>query len=280
MTTLLLTLLLACKGNEPAVPQPPISVTPPTSVTTTPAAPAVRKLVWSDEFDTPGLPNPANWKYDVGGRGWGNNEVDYDTDARLENARVEGGKLIIEARKEAYKGNNYTSARLLTAGKHSWKYGRIEAMAKLPQGRGTWPAIWMLGDNISTTPWPRCGELDIMEHVGYDQNVIHGTAHTEAYNHVKGTQKEGKTTIPTVSSEFHLYAIEWSGTQISFFVDDNRYYTVERSVLGGTEDKWPFDQPFFLILNLAIGGNWGGLQGIDDSIFPQRMEIDYVRVYQ
>lgn len=277
MTALLLALLLACKGSEPGAPQPPVSVTPPGSVTT---APAVPKLVWSDEFSTPGLPDPTKWKYDVGGNGWGNKELDYDTDARLENARIEDGKLIIEARKESYKGNNYTSARLLTAGKHSWKYGRIEVMAKLPQGRGTWPAIWMLGDNIGTAGWPRCGELDIMEHVGYDQGVVHGTAHTEAYNHVKGTQKEGKVTIPTVSSGFHLYAIEWTDKQIGFFVDDNRYYTVERSILGGTEDKWPFDQPFFLILNLAIGGNWGGLQGIDDSIFPQRMEVDYVRVYQ
>lgn len=277
MTTLLLALLLACKGSEPAAPQPPVSVTPPTSVTT---APPVPKLVWSDEFDKAGSPDPAKWKYDIGGNGWGNNELQFYTDKRPENARVENGKLIIEARKEDYESRKYTSARLLTQDRVVWKYGRIEAYAKLPKGRGTWPAIWMLGDNIGKAGWPRCGELDIMEHVGYDQGVVHGTAHTEAYNHVKGTQKEGKTTVPTASSDFHLYAIEWSDKQISFFVDDTRYYTVERSILGGTEDKWPFDQPFFLILNLAVGGNWGGLQGIDESIWPQRMEVDYVRVYQ
>jgi len=277
MTTLLLTLLLACKGSEPAVPQLPVSVTPPASVTT---APAVRKLVWSDEFDKAGLPDPAKWKYDVGGSGWGNNELQFYTDKRAENARVEDGKLIIEAKKQDFQNRKYTSARLLTAGKQSWKYGRIEAFAKLPKGRGTWPAIWMLGDNIGTAGWPRCGELDIMEHVGYDQGVVHGTVHTEAYNHVKGTQKGGKITVADVENKFHLYVIEWNDQQISFFVDDNRYYTVERSVLGGTEDKWPFDQPFFLILNLAVGGNWGGQKGVDESIWPQRMEVDYVRVYQ
>lgn len=277
MTTLLFTLLLACKGSVPAAPQPPVSLTPPTSTTT---APPVPKLVWSDEFDKSGSPDPARWKYDIGGNGWGNNELQFYTDKRPENARVENGKLIIEARKEDYQNRKYTSARLLTQDRMAWKYGRIEAYAKLPQGRGTWPAIWMLGNNIGTAGWPRCGELDIMEHVGYDQGVVHGTAHTEAYNHVKGTQKEGKTTVPTASSDFHLYAIEWSDKQISFFVDDTRYYTVERSILGGTEDKWPFDQPFFLILNLAVGGNWGGSQGVDESIWPQRMEVDYVRVYQ
>ena len=274
----MLTLLLACKGNDPVAPTlSPVSITPPTSVTT---APAVRTLVWSDEFDKAGLPDPAKWKYDVGGSGWGNNELQFYTDKRAENARVEDGKLIIEARKEDVQNNRYSSARLLTAGRQSWKYGRIEAFAKLPKGRGTWPAIWMLGDNISAAGWPRCGELDIMEHVGYDQGVVHGTAHTEAYNHVKGTQKEGKTNVDSVEDKFHLYAIEWTGTQINFSVDDNRYYTVDRSILGGTEAEWPFDQPFFLILNLAVGGNWGGLKGVDESIWPQRMEVDYVRVYQ
>lgn len=270
-------LFMACKGNDSTPVVAPVTTTPPVSTTT--AAPAW-KLVWSDEFATPGLPDPKKWAYDVGGNGWGNNELQYYTDQRAENARVENGKLIIEARKEDYKGNKYTSARLLTQGKQTWRYGRVEAFAKLPKGVGTWPAVWMLGENIGTAGWPRCGELDIMEHVGYDEGVVHGTAHTLDYNHTKGTQKEGKVTIANVTSDFHLYAIEWSGTQIDFFVDDQKYYSVARSVLGGSESQWPFDQPFFLILNIAVGGNWGGQKGVDEKIWPQRMEIDYVRVYQ
>lgn len=272
-------LLLACKGPEatPFVPGPPVTVTPPVSTTT---APVARKLVWADEFDKPGLPDSTRWGYDVGGNGWGNNELQFYTRKRPENARVEDGKLIIEARKEDYQGRGYTSARLLTQNTATWTYGRIEAYAKLPKGRGTWPAVWMLGKNISTAGWPRCGELDIMEHVGYDEGVIHGTAHTEAYNHVKGTQKEGKVTVPDVTTAFHRYAIEWTADQVDFYVDDQKYYTVQRSVLGSSEAQWPFSQPFFLILNVAVGGNWGGQKGVDDSIWPQRMEIDYVRVYQ
>ncbi len=239
-----------------------------------------RKLIWSDEFDEPGLPDSTNWKYEVGGNGWGNNEQQYYTDKRSENARVENGKLIIEARKEAYKGNSYTSARLVTQGKVEWKHGRIEALAKLPAGRGTWPAIWMLGKDIAKAGWPQSGEIDIMEHVGFDEGVVHGTIHSEAYNHVKKTEKGGAITVKNVATEFHLYAIEWTADQIDFFVDDQKYYTVQKSVLGNEVEQWPFEQPFFLILNVAVGGNWGGQKGVDESIWPQRMEVDYVRVYQ
>lgn len=276
INTLLITTLVACKGPDSAIPAPtpapPVSVTSPT--------PATPKLVWSDEFEKAGLPDPGKWAYDIGGNGWGNNELQYYTDRRPENARIENGKLVIEARKEDYQSRKYTSARLLTLGKTTWKYGRVEAMAKLPKGIGTWPAIWMLGENIGTAGWPKCGELDIMEHVGYEEGVVHGTVHTLDYNHTKGTQKEGKVTVNNVTSEFHLYAIEWTDKQIDFFVDSQKYYTVQRSVLGGSEAQWPFDQPFFLILNLAVGGNWGGLKGVDDSIWPQRMEVDYIRIYQ
>ena len=278
MNILLITLMMACKVPDTATPMvitPPASTTTP--VATTPVAP---KLVWADEFDTPGLPDPAKWGYDVGGNGWGNNELEYYTDKRPENARVEAGKLIIEARKEDYKGSKYTSARLLTKDKQMWKYGRIEARAKLPKGVGTWPAIWMLGEKVAKVGWPLGGEIDIMEHVGFDEGVVHGTVHTEAYNHVKGTQKGGDTKVADVTTEFHVYAVEWTDQKIAFFVDNNQYYAVERSVLGGTEDKWPFDQPYFLLLNLAVGGGWGGQKGVDDSIWPQRMEVDYVRVYQ
>ncbi|MFD2936429.1 glycoside hydrolase family 16 protein [Spirosoma flavum] len=268
MNVVALVILLACKSPD---------VTFPTSTTIVPGA---RKLVWSDEFEKSGLPDSTKWSYEVGGNGWGNNELEYYTSRRTENARVEKGKLIIEARKEAYQGKNYTSARLLTQGKTSWTYGRIEAMAKLPKGVGTWPAVWMLGKNVSNTGWPKCGEIDIMEHVGFDEGVVHGTVHTEAYNHSKKTEKGKAVTIPNITTDFHLYAIEWTADQIDFFVDEQKYYTVQKSVLGAAASQWPFDQPFFLILNVAVGGNWGGQKGVDETIWPQRMEVDYVRVYQ
>ncbi|WP_420147360.1 glycoside hydrolase family 16 protein [Spirosoma sp.] len=243
-------------------------------------SPPVRKLVWADEFDKAGLPDSTKWKYEVGGNGWGNNELQFYTARRSENARVENGKLIIEARKEAYQGKNYTSARISSQNKQTWKYGRIEALAKLPKGLGTWPAIWMLGSNISTADWPTCGEIDIMEHVGYDEGVIHGTVHTEAYNHGKHTEKGDTLRVSNVASAFHLYAIEWTPDQIDFFVDNQKYYSVKKADLGENVTQWPFDQPFYLILNVAVGGNWGGKKGVDETIWPQRMEIDYVRVYQ
>lgn len=279
MSAFLFALLLACKGPNLSIPavQLPILVTPPTSTT---SAPASRKLVWADEFDQAGLPDSTKWTYDVGGNGWGNNERQYYTARRAENARVENGKLIIEARKEDYQGKNYTSARLSTQNKATWTHGRIEALAKLPKGVGTWPAVWMLGQSISTVGWPRGGEIDIMEHVGFDEGVIHGTIHSEAYNHAKNTQKGGQTTATDVASAFHRYAIEWTAEQIAFFVDDTLYYTVQKSALGGTDAQWPFNGPFYLILNVAVGGNWGGQKGVDESIWPQRMEVDYVRVYQ
>ncbi|GAB4018910.1 glycoside hydrolase family 16 protein [Spirosoma koreense] len=242
--------------------------------------PPTRKLVWSDEFDNAGLPDSTKWAYEVGGNGWGNNELEYYTARRPENARIENGKLIIEARKETYQGNRYTSARLFTRGKADWTYGRIEARAKLPKGVGTWPAIWMLGKNIPTAGWPLCGEIDIMEHVGFDEGVIHGTVHTEAYNHAKKTEKGKAVTIKNVTADFHRYAIEWTADRIDFFVDDQQYYSVQKTVLGDTKAQWPFDQPFYLILNLAVGGNWGGQKGVDETIWPQRMEVDYVRVYR
>lgn len=266
LATLVVGLLLACKSPDVLVPMR--SPNPP------------RKLVWSDEFNKSGLPDSAKWGYDVGGNGWGNNELQYYTARRPENVRIENGTLFIEARKEDYQGQAYTSARLVTRNKATWTYGRIEVMAKLPKGVGTWPAIWMLGENISTVKWPRSGEIDIMEHVGYDEGIIHGTVHTEAYNHAKKTEKGKAVSIKDVTGSFHLYAIEWTAGQIDFFVDDQKYYTVQKSVLGDSEAQWPFDQPFSLILNVAVGGNWGGQKGVDETIWPQRMAIDYVRVYQ
>lgn len=236
------------------------------------------KLVWSDEFDYSGLPDQAKWEYDIGGSGWGNNELQYYTKNRSENVQVSNGILTIEARKEKYETNEYTSARLLTKGKGDWQYGRIEVKAKLPSGRGTWPAIWMLA---STNPlkWPDDGELDIMEHVGYDPGVINANIHTKAYNHTIGTNKGNKILISDVSQLFHIYSMEWNEEQITFFVDEKPYFVFTNDKQNNSA-TWPFSQKFHLLLNIAIGGNWGGSKGIDDSIFPQRMEIDYVRVYQ
>lgn len=236
-----------------------------------------RTLVWSDEFNYTGVPDTTKWSYDTGGHGWGNNELQYYTARRTENARVENGVLTIEARKEAWQGRNYTSARLVTKGKGDWLYGRIEVRARLPKGRGTWPAIWMLA---STNPlqWPDDGEIDIMEHVGWNPGFIHGSVHTKKYNHVAGTQKTDTMVVADYAEKFHVYALDWTADSIKVSVDDSTYFTFANERSG--KDAWPFDRPFHLLLNVAVGGNWGGAKGIDDSIWPQKMEVDYVRVYR
>lgn len=236
------------------------------------------QLVWSDEFDYNGLPDDSKWSYDVGGHGWGNNESQYYTEGRLENVRVENGVLTIEARKENFEGSGYTSTRLVSRNKGDWKYGRFEIRAKLPSGRGTWPAIWMLPTDWLYGGWPASGEIDIMEHVGYDMNRIHGTIHTEAFNHTKGTQVGNSIMASNVDTEFHVYTLDWWPDRIDIFMDGEKYFTVSDN--GSGFAAWPFDQRFHLLLNIAVGGSWGGVQGIDDSIFPQRMEVDYVRVYE
>ncbi len=235
------------------------------------------ELKWSDEFDYTGLPDNTKWGYDVGGSGWGNNELQYYTSFRSENSRVESGNLIIEARKEVYGGKNYTSARLITNNTGDWKYGRIEVKAKLPGGKGSWPAIWMLPTDWVYGSWPKSGEVDIMEYVGYDPGIIHGSIHTDAYNWVNNTQKTSSRTVADAETAFHVYSIDWYPNKMEFFVDGTLYFTF---INGGTWQKWPFDQRFHLLLNIAVGGNWGGAQGVDDNIFPIKMEVDYVRVYQ
>jgi beta-glucanase (GH16 family) len=245
------------------------------------------KLVWSDEFEKAGAPDPEKWNYELGFVR--NNEAQYYTRDRRENARVENGMLVIEARKERLdlpasgpgtgkkgaKAINYTSASLITRGKASWTYGRIEVRAKLPTGRGTWPAIWMLGVSGG---WPAGGEIDIMENVGFDPDAIHANVHTKKYNHVMRTNKGAKITVAKPYEDFHVYAVEWHPDHMDFFVDKNKYFTFKNEGTGA--DAWPFDKPEYLILNIAIGGAWGGQKGIDDSIFPQKMHVDYVRVYQ
>ncbi|SDC62220.1 family 16 glycosylhydrolase [Williamwhitmania taraxaci] len=238
----------------------------------------IRVMVWNDEFGTAGLVDQAKWSYEVGGSGWGNNELQYYTSNRLENARVENGYLTIEARKEPFEGKEYTSARLVTTNKGDWLYGRFEVRAKLPGGKGTWPAIWMLPTNWSYGNWPSSGEIDIMEYVGYDPGNVHGSIHTEAYNHVIGTQKTSTYVVADAETTYHNYAIEWTSETVDFFIDNVKYYSF------ANEHKdykvWPFDQPFHFILNMAVGGNWGGAQGVDPNIWPQNMSVDYARVYQ
>lgn len=244
---------------------------------------AFTKLVWSDEFNYNGLPDSTRWGYDQGNGcpqncGWGNQELQYYTWNRTENARVENGNLVIEARKEAREGMNYTSARLVSKNKGDWKYGRFEIRAKLPAGRGMWPAIWMLPTHWKYGGWPQSGEIDIMENVGYWADSVFGTVHTGAYNGMLGTQKSKSTVCSDLATAFHVYAIEWNERQIRFMMDGKTYNIFENDGKGVA--GWPFDQQFHLLLNIAVGGAWGGKYGVDDAIFPQRMEVDYVRVYQ
>ncbi|MHB1921470.1 MAG: glycoside hydrolase family 16 protein [Chitinophagaceae bacterium] len=256
---------------------PPVSpVTPPVNIPA-PSTDTTYHLVWSDEFNYTGLPDSSKWSYEVGNSGWGNNELEYYTAQRAQNARVEGGNLIIEADKESYGGSNYTSARLVTKGKAEWEYGKIEVRAKIPRGIGTWPAIWMLG---SETPlvWPDDGEIDIMEEVGFDPGMIHGTVHTKSFNWVLGTQKTDSIAVKDAADSFHVYSLTWTPASIALAVDSTTYLTFFNTHQGFAQ--WPFDHSCFLILNLAIGGNWGGQAGVDNTIFPQQMLVDYVRVYQ
>ena len=235
------------------------------------------KLVWSDEFAYNGLPDSKKWTAETGGHGWGNNELQFYTSGREENARVKNGLLTIEARKENWDNMKYTSARLVSKNKGDWQYGKIEVKAKLPKGRGTWPAIWMLG---SATPfnWPDDGEIDVMEHVGFNHGAIHASIHSKKYNHVIGTQKTDTIKVNDCSENFHVYSVEWNKDSLKIGVDGNNYFSFANEHSG--YDAWPFDNKMHLLLNVAVGGNWGGQQGIDDSIWPQRMEVDYVRVYQ
>lgn len=249
------------------------------SVAASAADPAWR-LVWSDEFDREGAPDPTRWVFDVGGDGWGNKELQFYTANRPENARVKGGRLIIEARCEPWQQNRFTSARLITKGRADWLYGRFEIRAKLPTGRGTWPAIWMLPTvwNLGDGLWPDNGEMDIMEHVGHDPGTVHASMHSRFHQWRKGTQRTGTLKVADAAEQFHTYALEWSAEEVRVLIDDTVILTARDDGRGW--ESWPFNRPYYLILNLAVGGDWGSVKGIDDSAFPQRMEVDFVRVYQ
>jgi beta-glucanase (GH16 family) len=264
----MLSAALACGGGDPAAaPSTPSPAPTP--------GPASWSLVFADEFDTAGVPDAAKWGYELGYIR--NNEKQYYT-SRAENVRAEGGTLLIEGRKEVYQGFGYTSGSINTRGRFEFLYGRVEVRAKLPAGVGAWPAVWMLGTNIAQVGWPTCGEIDIMENVGFDPLRIHGSVHTAAYNHTIGTQKTSSVTIANPADDFHVYAMEWFADHIDVFVDGQKYFTFRNEGTGAR--AWPFDKPQYLLVNLAIGGSWGGQKGIDDSLFPQRYLVDYVRIYQ
>ncbi|TJZ62274.1 glycoside hydrolase family 16 protein [Sphingobacterium olei] len=234
---------------------------------------------WSDEFDYEGAPDPKKWGYDVGSEnnGWGNNELQYYTESRLENARVEDGSLTITARKEDFEGLAYTSARLVSRGKADFLYGRFEVKAKVPTGRGTWSAVWMLPTDWAYGGWPNSGEIDILEHVGYDLGVVHISTHTKDYHHSIGTQKTATKAIQNPSTEFHLYRVDWTPDYIRGFVDDQQIFNFPNEKKGS--NAWPFDKRFHWLINIAVGGDWGGQQGVDEHAFPAEMKVDYVRVY-
>lgn len=241
--------------------------------------------VWADEFDAPGMPDPAKWAYDTGRNkeGWYNNELQYYAADRPENVRVAGGRLILKARKERladepdFGGQDYASGKIVTRGLADWKYGFFEVRAKLPCGRGIWPAIWMLSSD-ARGGWPEMGEIDIMEHVGWDPGRVHGNVHTKAYNHVIATQKGSNTLVPDVCDAFHDYQLDWNEDRILIGVDGRAYMRFDND-RKGARATWPFDQPHWLLLNVAVGG-WGGQKGIDPAAFPARMEVEYVRVWQ
>ncbi len=232
------------------------------------------ELVWSEEFDYSGSPAAETWGYETGHIR--NNELQYYTD-KLENVRVEDGLCIITARLEGE--DSITSASINTLGKQDFFYGRIEVRAQIPSALGTWPAIWMLGINRSELGWPACGEVDIMEHVGYDPDRIHANIHTKAYNHIIGTNKGNQIEVTDPWADFHIYAVEWFEDHMDFFMDDSLYFSFEND-MAMNNDTWPFDKPHYLLLNLAYGGTWGGNEGVDTSLLPVQYKIDYVRHYR
>lgn len=239
-------------------------------------------LVWSDDFNTPGLPDPAKWSYQTSGNAklWWHNERQYYTARRPENARVSGGNLLITVRHESlpgapgWVGQEFTSAKLATADTRTWTYGFFDVRAKLPCGRGVWPALWLMS---ATGRWPNDGEIDFMEAVGFESPpVAHATLHNA--HEGKDVPASGSTKVPDACTAFHDYQLDWRPDSITALVDGRPYFHQQRGNAG--YDRWPYNHPFYLILNVAVGGAWGALKGIDPSVLPQSMEIDYVRVYQ
>lgn len=232
-----------------------------------------KKLVWEENFNGKTI-NPAVWNFELGDGcpnlcGWGNNERQQYTNS---NHELKNGKLVIYAKKD---GDRYSATRITTAGKKEFQYGRIEARAKLPIGKGIWPAFWMLGSNIQQVGWPKCGEIDILEYVGKEPHKVFTSLHTEESH--GNTINTKKTTIANIEEGYHVYAIDWDKDKIAFWIDKELVYTFQPE--NKTEQNWPYNHPFYFLLNVAIGGNFGG-PDVDDTIFPQTFSIDYIRVYQ
>jgi beta-glucanase (GH16 family) len=271
---LLLLFLTACATATPvetAVPRE-------TTISPTPTPDWERDgwtLVWQDEFDGPEI-NPDHWTHEIGGHGWGNGENQYYTDSP-DNSFIEDGMLVIQALEQNYLGKPFTSARLTTQGKVTQQYGRIEARIQIPTGKGIWPAFWMLGENFDTVGWPRSGEIDIMENIGSEPWVVHGTLHGPGYSGGSGVGASYR--LPDRSpfhADFYVYAVEWEPDEIRWYVDDALYNTITPDDLPG---DWVYDQPFFIILNVAVGGRWPGYPD-QTTEFPQHMLVDYVRIYE
>jgi len=237
----------------------------------------MNNLVMQDEFDVDGAPNSTYWSYNIGrgSNGWGNNELQYYTD-RPQNVVVEDGMLKITARREAFMGSSYTSARILTKGKVEQKFGRIEARIKLPLGRGIWPAFWMLGANSDTAIWPQCGEIDIMEYLGSNPITAFGTLHGPGYSGGESISKNYTLTNSRFDTEFHIFGIEWGKDYVNFYIDDKLYNQITPKDVPG---EWVFNEPFYIILNVAVGGNLPGPPNTETT-FPQTMLVDYIRIYQ
>jgi beta-glucanase (GH16 family) len=277
--TLLQTAIAKATELAAATPDPRLQRTPTTAVTTTPSADW--KLVWSDEFDGPDGSRVNNdfWTPEQGGSGWGNNELEYYT-SHVENAYLENGSLVIEARKEQFGGNAYTSARLVTRGKAAWTYGRFEIRAKLPKGQGIWPAIWLMPDTNTYGNWPAGGEVDIMELLGHAPATVYGTLHW-GNPHASSGKSFTLVGVPDFSEEYHVFTLEWEPGEFRWYVDGVQYHTVNKWMTSspGAVFPAPFDKPFYVILNVAVGGSWPGSPD-STTIFPQKMYVDYVRVYQ
>jgi beta-glucanase (GH16 family) len=269
---LLMVLFISC-----SVTPTPTSLPPTPTITPEPTPEWERPgwtLIWQDEFEGSEL-DPEKWVAEIGGHGWGNNEYQFYTD-RPENVRLENGNLVIEARKEFFIRRQYTSGRIKTQGLLSFTYGRVEARMKLPYGQGIWPAFWILGNNIDEVPWPLSGEIDIMEHVGKEPRRIYGTVHGPGYSGSGGIGHF--TTLPenSLQQEFHTFAIEWDPGEIRWFVDDEQFFKLTSEQVN---NEWVYDHPFFILINLAVGGYWPGYPD-ESTVFPQFLTVDYVRVYQ
>ncbi len=259
-------------------PSPTPTSVPPTPTMTPEPTPEWERpgwtLIWQDEFEGEEL-DPEKWVKEIGGHGWGNNEYQFYTD-RPENVRLEDGNLVIEARDEFFIRRHYTSGRIKTQGLFTFTYGRVEARMRLPYGQGIWPAFWMLGDNIEEDGWPLCGEIDIMEHIGREPRRVYGTVHGPGYSGSGGIGHF--TTVPegSLSEEFHTFAIEWEPEEIRWYLDDEQFFKLTPDQVS---KEWVFDHPFFILINMAVGGYWPGYPD-ESTVFPQFLTVDYVRIYQ